>query len=506
MTSAVNTQLEALHALARAAAGGEFRARTLLQRICAAIGDALEFERVAIFRYVAETDLVIPFAARGAAEAEVIRVPPAIPLDRLPTFRAARSSGHAVFVRDARGEEAFSELAIELFGLHSLVIVPLISEGRCLGFMCADRSGKDFALDDMELELLTTIGTFTAAFLDRAIEQSELRRLNELKSQFIALASHELRTPAASIYGISATIDERWEALSPEHRDQLRRVLHQQADRLRRLVEQLLDLSQIEAEAIRILPTRIRIAAHLNELVDSVASDLREGVTIDVAPELEAVIDPVAFDRILSNLVVKCASLRRAARMRSRPADEGPVERDGRRPRPGRAGAIRAQPLRTVHTRAHICPRSGSRPLDRSVLRSRTGRPYQLRASRTPRRTLHRHSSRRRVTAKPVGVQKLSQPPWFRRFVTRSSQVRVAAKSLDRSAETASGNQRGLRSIWRRPVDLILARARVNPDKCELAVSVESTRACDVVGAETDRVSGCVFVLVDQPAEQVPAV
>lgn len=304
MTSAVNTQLEALHALARAAAGGEFRARTLLQRICAAIGDALEFERVAIFRYVAESDIVIPFAAQGAAEAEVIRVPPAIPLDRLPAFRDARSSGHAVFVRDARGEEAFSELAVDLFGLHSLVIVPLISEGRCLGFMCADRSGKDFALDDMELELLTTIGTFTAAFLDRAIEQSELRRLNELKSQFIALASHELRTPAASIYGISATIDERWEALSPEHRDQLRRVLHQQADRLRRLVEQLLDLSQIEAEAIRILPTRLRIAAHLNELVDSVAADLREGVTIDVAPELEAVIDPVAFDRILSNLVV----------------------------------------------------------------------------------------------------------------------------------------------------------------------------------------------------------
>lgn len=303
VTSAVNTQLEALHALARAAAGGEFRARSLLQRICAAIGDALEFERVAIFRYVAESDIVIPFAAQGAAEAEVIRVPPAIPLDRLPAFRAARSSGRAVFVRDARGEGAFSELAVELLGLHSLVILPLISEGRCFGFMCADRSGKDFTLDDTELELLTTIGTFTAAFLDKAIEQSELRRLNELKSQFIALASHELRTPAAAIYGISATIDERWEALSPEHRDQLRRMLHQQADRLRRLVEQLLDLSQIEAEAIRILPTRLPIAAHLNELVDSVASDLREDVMIDVAPELEAVIDPVAFDRILSNLV-----------------------------------------------------------------------------------------------------------------------------------------------------------------------------------------------------------
>jgi signal transduction histidine kinase len=304
VTSAPSAQLEALHALARAAAGGEFRARTLLQRICAAVGDALEFERVAIFRYVAESDIVMPFAAHGAAEAEVVRVPAAIPLDRLPAFRAARSSGRALFVRDAAGEEAFSELAVELLGLHSLVIVPLISEGRCFGFLCADRSGTEFMLGHAELELLTTIGTFTAAFLDRAIEQSDLRRLNELKSQFIALASHELRTPAASIYGISATIDERWETLTPEHRDELRLMLHQQADRLRRLVEQLLDLSQIEAEEIRILPTRLPIAAHLNELADSVAGDQRENVMIEAAPDLEALIDPVAFDRILSNLIV----------------------------------------------------------------------------------------------------------------------------------------------------------------------------------------------------------
>jgi signal transduction histidine kinase len=304
VTSAVNTQLEALHALARAAAGGEFRARTLLQRICAAIGEALDFDRVAIFRYVAERDVAIPFAAFGAEEAEILRVPPAIPLSRLPVFDAAREAGRAIFIRDALREEAFSQLAVEVLALRSLVVVPLISEGRCFGFMCADRSGRDFALDDAELELLTTMGTFTAAFLDRAIEQSELRRLNELKSQFIALASHELRTPAATIYGISATLNQRWETLSKEHRDQLRQALHQQADRLRRLVEQLLDLSRIEAQAIRIRPERIRIGDHLKELVDAVAADERGKVAIEAASDLEAVVDPIAFDRIVSNLLV----------------------------------------------------------------------------------------------------------------------------------------------------------------------------------------------------------
>lgn len=303
MTDVVQTKLEALHVLARAVAGAEFRARTLLQRVCGAVVEAVGFERVAIFRYVAETDTVIPFAARGAEEADLVRMPSAVPLRRLPIFRDARESGRAAFSRDVGQEQALSELAVGLLGLRSLVVVPLISEARCLGFLCADRGGKEFTLDEEELELLTTIGTFTAVFLEKAIEQSELRRLNELKSQFIALASHELRTPAATIYGISATLEHRWDKLSPEHRIELRHVLHQQAERLRRLVDQLLDLSRLEAGAATIVPERCRIREHLDELVAAVAAERRGEIGLDVPGDLQAALDSDVFDRIVSNLL-----------------------------------------------------------------------------------------------------------------------------------------------------------------------------------------------------------
>jgi signal transduction histidine kinase len=303
VTNATHTKLEALHVLARAVAGAEFRARPLLQRVCGAVVDALGFERAAIFRYVTETDTAIPVAANGAAEADQVKVPPAVPLARLPIFRDACESGRATFSRDVGQEQALSEVAVELFGLRSLVVVPLISEARCLGFLCADRGGREFTLDDDELELLTTIGTFTAVFLEKAIEQSELRRLNELKSQFIALASHELRTPAATIYGISATLENRWDKLSAEHRTELRRVLHQQAERLRRLVDQLLDLSRVEAGAATLVPERRSLREHLEELVAIVTAERRRDVSLDIPRDLEAVVDSDVFDRIMSNLL-----------------------------------------------------------------------------------------------------------------------------------------------------------------------------------------------------------
>jgi His Kinase A (phospho-acceptor) domain/GAF domain len=127
------------------------------------------------------------------------------------------------------------------FGIGSFVIVPLLSGGRCLGFMTCDERGRAFKPRQPEVELLNTFGVLIAAFLERAIEHSELRRLNELKSQFAALASHELRTPVAAIYGAVQTLDEREAELSLEKRTALRRMLTKQSRRLVELVESLLD-------------------------------------------------------------------------------------------------------------------------------------------------------------------------------------------------------------------------------------------------------------------------
>jgi len=302
VVSKPHIQLEALHVLARALAGGEFRARAVLERACAAVAGGFGFERVGIVRYIPETSTLIPFAAHGLTPAELDALPPALPIAHFSAFQDAVATGRAAFVEDPGGEEAVPEEIARGFGIGSFVIVPLVSDGRCLGFLTCDERGEAFSLDAAEVDLLTTFGTLIAAFLERAIEHGELRRLNELKSQFAALASHELRTPVAAIYGAVRTLDEREQVLSREQQAELRRMLSQQSKRLFELVENLLDLSRLEADSLRISPTEIEVCQRLAEIVDAVFDGNRE-VGIDIPRDLRAVVDVQAFDRILSNLL-----------------------------------------------------------------------------------------------------------------------------------------------------------------------------------------------------------
>jgi signal transduction histidine kinase len=301
VTSQPHIQLEALHVLARALAGGEFRARAVLERACAAVAGGFAFERVGIVRYIPETSTLIPFAAHGLTPVELAALPPALPVAQFSAFRDAIATSRAVFVEDPGGQEAIPETIAGGFGIGSFVIVPLVSDGRCLGFMTCDERGEAFSLDAAEVDLLTTFGTLIAAFLERAIEHGELRRLNELKSQFAALASHELRTPVAAIYGAVQTLDERAHELSQERQAELRRMLTQQTKRLFELVENLLDLSRLEADSLLISPVEIGVRERLEEIAGVVVDGSE--IRIDVAEGLRAVVDAQAFDRILSNLI-----------------------------------------------------------------------------------------------------------------------------------------------------------------------------------------------------------
>jgi signal transduction histidine kinase len=306
VTTRPQRQLEALHGLARALAAGEFRARTVLERACSAVGEGFGFERVGIVRYVPASRVLIPFVAHGLTADEREAIPAALPIHLFGAFERALEERRPMYVADPGSERALPEQVAREFGIGSFVIVPLLSEGQCLGFMTCDERGASFSLTGEEIDLLGTFGSLIAAFLERAIQHRELRRLNELKSQFVALASHELRTPVAAIYGAVETLDAREDELTAEQRTELRRTLSRQSKRLFELVENLLDLSRLEADALRIEPSEVQLGARLGEIAATVFEP-GEAVEIDVADDLVALVDAQAFDRIVSNLLVNAA-------------------------------------------------------------------------------------------------------------------------------------------------------------------------------------------------------
>ncbi|MES1248205.1 MAG: HAMP domain-containing sensor histidine kinase [Actinomycetota bacterium] len=162
---------------------------------------------------------------------------------------------------------------------------------------------------DEELALLHALGTVTGLALDRVrLFQAEhqarlqLERANELKANFIALAAHELRTPMTTIHGFVTTLHHLGDRLDDEQRDTVRRALIEQTDRMARLVEQLLDLSRLDAEAIEIAPEHINVRLQMEEIVRGAAPDPNV-VRLDVPADAEATVDRNVLDRVIGNLI-----------------------------------------------------------------------------------------------------------------------------------------------------------------------------------------------------------
>jgi signal transduction histidine kinase len=160
-----------------------------------------------------------------------------------------------------------------------------------------------------ELTLLRALGSVTGLALDRVrLYQAEhetrlqLERANELKSNFIALAAHELRTPMTTIHGFVTTLHHLRDRLDPEQREAVREALVQQTERMARLIEQLLDLSRLDADAIDIVPEPVNVRAQVEEIVRSAAPD-PHAVNLAVPSDATATVDRNVLDRVIGNLI-----------------------------------------------------------------------------------------------------------------------------------------------------------------------------------------------------------
>lgn len=161
-----------------------------------------------------------------------------------------------------------------------------------------------------ELRMLEGFGNLTGLALDRvrlfAVERAArqaLEQADDLKTHFVSLAAHELRTPVTSVRGIVQTLYGRAEELAPEQRRRLEQTLDEQAERMAMLVEQLLDLSRLDAQAVHLRPRPVAVRKLVEDVARGVAGERLDVVAVDVPEELHAEVDRTAFERIVSNLI-----------------------------------------------------------------------------------------------------------------------------------------------------------------------------------------------------------
>ena len=132
------------------------------------------------------------------------------------------------------------------------------------------------------------LGQLAAAFDDM---QNQLARLDRARKQFIASASHELRTPIFSLGGFLELLAD--EDLDEDTRRQFLDQLRGQVDRMRKLATELLDLSRLEAGALELRPE----PTDLGQLAREVAGEFTPAAQQhDSAVQLELPHDPLELD------------------------------------------------------------------------------------------------------------------------------------------------------------------------------------------------------------------
>lgn len=136
------------------------------------------------------------------------------------------------------------------------------------------------------------------------LDMSELHRLESVRRDFVANASHELKTPLTAIRGYSETLLD--EDLPAALRRQFTRTLHTHAARLQTILDDLLDLSRIESGGLDLSPEPVGLEAVAREVWGSFSDDIAERdirLVLDIAgarPRVSA--DPGALRQVFSNL------------------------------------------------------------------------------------------------------------------------------------------------------------------------------------------------------------
>ena len=270
----------------------------LLDELLGRIRDALEADTCAVLLLDETGAELVARAAKGLEE-EVERGV-RIPVGKGFAGRIA-AERRAVTIDDLNHAVVVNPILREK-GIRSMLGAPLLIEGRVTGVVhVGTLSPRVFTHADVDL--LQIVADRAALAIDRASTYEELLRLTETQQEFVALAAHELRTPATSIYGLAATLQERGDTLPLDTLHELRETLFNQSDRLRRLVDQLLDLSRLEAKRVKIKRQRIQLRPQLEEIIASFAADRADEVRVEAPPDLEANLDPDAVERVVGNLV-----------------------------------------------------------------------------------------------------------------------------------------------------------------------------------------------------------
>jgi len=297
-----------------------------LDSMIAAIAGSLGYERIAVL-LLDDEGVLLPIALHGFtddvrhARADV----------RTGIAGAVARTGRPEIVPDVSKDERY--FAVDPT-TRSQLTLPIRAGGRIIGVLDVESSELD-TFHHSDVQRLERLSSQMALVVENArllaserqtVEQ--LRRLDTMKSDFIAIASHELRTPLTAMQGSIKTLLSGRENLDPAIATELLEILDRQADRLERLVEELLVASRVDAGRIDLRMASVGIGQVLNDVMAEIGEQSSR-VSLAVSPSLPRMVtDPQRVGQIARNLIenaLKFSPPNRPVRVTAQRGTEGMI-------------------------------------------------------------------------------------------------------------------------------------------------------------------------------------
>lgn len=133
-----------------------------------------------------------------------------------------------------------------------------------------------------------------------------LEALDEMKNAFLSAVSHELRTPLTGVVGFARTLRVHGESFTPSERADVTERLMSNADKLERLLTDLLDLDRLSRGIIQPKRRPIDLAALVRGVVREFKSSTDRNVVFDLEPVV-ADVDRAQIERVVENLLINAA-------------------------------------------------------------------------------------------------------------------------------------------------------------------------------------------------------
>ena len=188
--------------------------------------------------------------------------------------RVASEREAILFARPIRNERI--RHYFEARSIRDAMVAPLFGEEEVVGTMqVGNRIGEVSTFDAEDLKLFETLANHASVSLENArlvgrLEESlaHLTEMNRVKDDFVASVSHELRTPLTSILGYAKTLLRPNVAFSEDEERQFLETIERQGERLRLLIEDLLEVSRLESTEVRPVISTVSIHHLAHQIVD----------------------------------------------------------------------------------------------------------------------------------------------------------------------------------------------------------------------------------------------